>query len=303
MSQRRSAATLALGATLFLTAIKFVGAVLSGSVGVLSEGIHSFLDLISAAIAYVAVPRAGEPADEAHPFGHGKIETVSSLLESVLLLGAAGFIAYESLSRWSEPGHLDHSWMAISILVVSIVVSFWVYQQNLRTSKETESMALEVNALHFLSDVLSGLGVLTSLLLIEWTGWTWLDPLSGLGVAVYIFLIGVKQTKRALADLVDVQLPDEELKEIREILSRFTDPVKGIHDLRTRRSGPSRHIDFHLLVCKYLTVEESHSICDRMEKAIEVTFPSAETQIHVEPCDNHEKQCPYRCDRIKGGQA
>ncbi len=292
---RARAASLALVATVGLTALKLGVGALSGSVGVLSEGIHSFLDLVSAAISYFTVREAGKPADYDHPFGHGRIETLSSLFEALMLVAAAMLILYEAIVHIRSPRPIHYEGLAIGVILVSLVVSFVVYRHNLLAARESESSALHVNALHFLSDVIASAGILLGLVILKFTGWLVIDPLIAFAVAAYILSISARQVKVALAELSDIQLPEPELQAIRGVLSEFRGPTIEAHDLRTRKVGPVRHIDFHLVVCGHMTVQDSHSICDRIEERIMSVYPRASVNIHVEPCETDKTGCSTTC--------
>jgi cation diffusion facilitator family transporter len=263
---------------------------------VISEGIHSSLDLVSAAVAFFTIRVAGKPADEEHPFGHGKIETLSSLLESLLLVAAAGWIIYEAVDHILHPHPIEHAGIAIATIALSLVVSLFVYRDNIRAARITESSAIEVNALHFLSDVIASAGILAGLVLLKLTGWWLTDPILALGVALYILAMTASQIKRALEELADTQLPAAEVAAIREVVDayRFKGTTIEAHDLRTRRSGSTRHVDFHLVVCRKLTVLESHAKCDAIEARIQERFPGASVNIHVEPCGLETGPCDQR---------
>ncbi|MCM2277454.1 MAG: cation diffusion facilitator family transporter [Oligoflexia bacterium] len=298
-SIRSRAATLAVVTTVALTAFKLFVGVISGSVGVLSEGIHSFLDLVSAAVSYFTVRQAVKPADEDHPFGHGKIETLSSLFEALLLVAAAALIISEAVDHFRNPQPIQHQGLAMAAILISLVVSYFTYRHNLAAAEKTESSALRVNALHFLSDVVASGGVLAGLILMHFTGWTILDPLLGLAVAIYIVVITVEQIKSALLELSDVQLPPEELARIRAIVDNFKScRVLGAHDVRTRRSGVTRHIDFHLVVCGSMSVDQSHAVCDQVEAKLLAEFPTASVNIHVEPCEVERSLCESGCPLV-----
>lgn len=278
-------------------------AFVSGSVGLLSEGLHSFLDVVSAALSYFTVREAGKPADEDHPFGHGKIETLSSLFESLLLVIAAGLIVYEGFSHLQHPEPIHHTGLAMIAMVVSLIVSFLVYRHNAQAARIAESSALHVNALHFLSDVVASLGVLVGLLVLKLTGWLIIDPLMAFAVAAYILIISAKQVKEAILELSDRQLPQSEIDEIRAILERFHARSIEAHDLRTRRSGATRHIDFHLVVCGQMSVNQSHAVCDEIELKIAERFPTASVNIHVEPCETERPDCLKTCEFAKTQKA
>jgi cation diffusion facilitator family transporter len=182
---------------------------------------------------------------------------------------------------------------------ISIAVSYWVYRHNLHASRATESSALHVNALHFLSDVVASLGILIGLVVLKLTGWLVIDAIMAFAVAVYILAISAKQVKGALLELADTQLPESEIAEIRRILGTFRDRSIEAHDLRTRRSGSTRHIDFHLVVCGQMTVDESHAVCDEIEARINEVFPRSSVNIHVEPCEDPITGCRATCETFQ----
>jgi cation diffusion facilitator family transporter len=291
IKRRHEAASLAIITTVGLTGLKLGVGLLSGSVGVLSEAAHSFLDLISAAISYFTVREAVKPADEDHPFGHGKIETLSSLFESLLLFITAILIVIEAVDHVLHPHPIAYTGLAIGVTFFSMVASYFTYLHNRGAAQDTESIALHVNALHFLADVVASGGVLLGLILLKLTGWLLLDPLIALAVAVYILWVSYRQVKEAILELSDVQLPEGEIQTIRETLSGFRDRIIDFHDLRTRKSGSMRHIDYHMLVCGHMPVDGSHAVCDEMESKITSVYPNASVNIHVEPCGKARTEC------------
>jgi cation diffusion facilitator family transporter len=241
-STRRRAATLALAATIGLTALKVGVGVVSGSVGVFSEGVHSFLDLVSAALSYFTVPQAVKPADEDHPFGHGKIETLSSLFESLLLLVAAVLICVEGLEHLRHPHPVEYQGLAMGVIVISLVVSYAVYRHNLSASRETDSSALRVNALHFLADVIASVGILLGLILLRLTGWLIIDPIMAFLVAGYIIVISGRQVTEALFELSDRQLPASEIHEIGELIQGFSDDRSPRYPHTKERLDPAHRL-------------------------------------------------------------
>ncbi len=287
---------LALTATIVLTAFKVIVGWISGSAAVFSEGLHSFLDLVSASISFVTVQEAGKPADEDHPFGHGKIETLSSLFESMLLVAAATVMVYEGVLHLIHPEPLQYQGLAIGAIVFSMLVSFVMYKHNDSAAREVESNALEVNALHFLADVMASLAVIAALIIVRFTGWLWVDAVMAFAVAAYILIVSAKQVKAAMLELLDTQLPEEEVAQIRFVLGSFKNRGIETHDLRTRRSGAVRHIDFHLVCCERMTVGESHAVCDEMENNLKLIFPNASVNIHVEPCEHETPECHKTCE-------
>ena len=292
---RHRAASLALGATVLLTFLKLSVAFISGSVGVLSEGIHSFLDLVSASLAFFTVREAGKPADKDHPYGHGKIETLSSLFESLLLIVAAGLIVYEGVRQIRNPDPIHYPGAAMIVMLISIGISYVVYLYNGKAATATDSSALHVNSLHFLSDVVASVAILIGLLVLKLTGWVLIDSIMAFAVAAYILMLSARQVKNALIELSDTQLPESEIQAIRKILDSFQGKIIEAHDLRTRKGGATRHVDFHLVVCRYMTVESSHEVCDGMEEALLSAYPRASVNIHVEPCEAQITHCDQAC--------
>jgi cation diffusion facilitator family transporter len=193
-------------------------------------------------------------------------------------------IFYEAVHRFQHPAAIEYQGLAMFVIIASMAVSYWVYRQNLAASRATDSSALRVNALHFLSDVVASLGVLLGLVLLKWTGWSVIDPIIAILVAVYIVIVAGRQIMQAIGELSDTQLPEAEVRDIRSVLDSFRGRMIEAHDLRTRKSGAFRHVDFHLVVCGELTVERSHEVCDEMENAIQAKYPAASVSIHVEPC-------------------
>lgn len=284
--------------TVTLASLKLIVANFSHSLGMLSEAIHSFLDLGAALITYFSVQQAYKPADENHPFGHGKIETLSGLFEAILLSIAGSIIFYESVLHLRNPQPLQHENAALITLTISLILSFCTYRYSHSIAQKTDSVAIHINSLHFLSDSLTSLGVLVGLALLKWTGWLVIDALIALIVSISILFIALQQIKKTLLELVDTQLPRSEIQTIQSIFKCFKDKIIQIHDLRTRKSGIIRHIDFHLMICKNMTVKKSHDICDEVENKIVEQYPNASVHIHVEPCDQHKESCEANCTLI-----
>ena len=259
--------------------------------GVLSEALHSGLDVVSALIAFFTVRAAVRPADRDHPFGHGKIETLSSLFESLLLVVAAAWIFFEALEHVRQPQPVLHQNLAIWTILVSALVSFFMYRHNSLAATQSESSAIQANSLHFLADAVSSCGILVGLLLLKFTGWLIIDPVIALLVALYILAISIPQIKRALFELADVQLPVDEVVRIESLVNEYKNQFIDFHDLRTRKSGSIRHIDFHLTVCGRLSVHQSHTLCDEIETSLLRSFQNASINIHVEPCDPKQHMC------------
>lgn len=293
---RSGAATLALVATFLLTAAKIGVSISTASVGVLSEAIHSGLDLISSIVTFFVVQASVRPADWDHPFGHGKIESLSAMFEAALLLVAGVYIVYEGVTAWIRPGHeLRNVGWGLAVTAGSVVVNLFVYFQNRHVARSEESIAIETNAFHFLTDVFTSLAVFVSLGIYQLTGWTFLDPAAALVIAIYVFWIGIAQIKKCVAELSDTTLPEVEITAVKAVLGEHQSKYLSYHDLRTRKAGAMRYIELHLTVCSEQRVQHAHAVCDGIEEDLLKRFSEAGINIHIEPCGNHGAVCTGIC--------
>ncbi len=277
-----AAARLSIISNSSLTLIKLAAGIATGSVSVLSEAVHSATDLLASWIAFFSVKVADRPADESHPFGHGKAENLSGLAEAGLILVAAAWIVFEAvhnLLAQEGPHRLD---LGIAVMSVSVVVNILVAGHLSRVARETDSMALEADAQHLWTDVRTSIAVLVGLSLAWFTGWSALDPLVAIGVAFLVAWAGWKLALLAFQPLMDSHLPDEELEEIRRILASDA-AVLSFHKLRTRKAGSMRHVDAHILLDDDLSLLEAHDLAEAVEDKIRNRFPGAEITLHVEP--------------------
>ena len=287
--KQRAAAVSVISNTL-LTVSKLIVGLLTLSVSVLSEALHSGLDLIAALMAFFAVRKSQAPADSDHMYGHGKFESISGLLEGMLILVAIAMIVYSAVSRiltgnvtMHEPG------LGIIVMGVSAVVNIFVSRMLFRVAKQTDSVALEADAWHLRTDVWTSFGVLgglTVILVAKQFGFNeaeHLDPVIAIGVAVVISRAAWGITRRSWDHLVDRALPPEEVEQIKSVLQKHQPQVIEFHRLRTRRSGAQREIDLHVRLPRGMSVEEAHAICDDLENHLEELLPRSSVLIHVEP--------------------
>lgn len=273
-----------------LTLSKLVVGLLTGSISVISEALHSGLDLLAAILAYFGVSKAAQPADDRHRFGHGKYESLASLIEGLLILAASAVIVYAAVRRLLAPEHIIVlPLLGAAIMLVSMVVNIAVSSLLFRVARETESLALEADGWHLRTDVYTSAAVLVGLGLV-WAGyrvgWDWIDhadPLVAIGVAAYIVRAAIGIMTRSSAHLLDRALPLEEEEQIRRLLAEHYPQLSGYHELRTRRAGAQRHIDLHLELPPEMPVAEAHALCDHLERDINAVIPRAEVLIHVEP--------------------
>ncbi len=295
---KQNTARLSIASNTTLVVLKFVVGFLVGSVSIISEAIHSMMDLLAAIIAFFSVRKSSEPPDTEHEFGHGKFEDFSGLIEALLIFVAAALIIWEASRKLlGENGlEIDPNLLiaGIGVMGVSALVNWQVSRRLMTVAKKTESIALESDAWHLRTDVYTSAGVLVGLVMIRLTGITLLDSLFALGISVIIIRAAYDLTRRSLADLIDRSLPIPEESRIKDIVCEHASDYAGFHDLKTRRSGPDIFIDMHLVMPGEISVEQSHDLADHLEADLLVEYPRAQVTIHVEPCQEGCNGC-NRC--------
>ncbi len=274
-----------------LMMMKLIVGFMIGSVSIMSEAIHSGVDLLAAIIATFSVKASAVPADMKHPFGHGKVENISGTVEAILIFIAAGWIIYEAVIKLLNPKPIEYVGWGIGVMLVSIIVNMIVSKMLFKVARETDSIALEADAWHLRTDVYTSAGVMISLTLILISHRIlpdpdihWLDPVAAIGVAMLIIRAAYKLTLQSGRDLIDTKLPADEEAWIRHTIMSHQPAINGFHHLRTRKAGNIRFIDFHIKVDPEMSVETSHNITDVLSKNIEEKFPSSSITIHTEPC-------------------
>ncbi len=263
--------------------LKLIVGLFTGSVAILSEAIHSLLDLLASFIAFLSVRISSKPADKEHPYGHGKVENISGTIETLLIFVAGIWIIYECIHKITTPTPIKLPVLGILVMLLGALINFVVSRIVYRTAKNTNSVAMKSNALHLLTDVYTSLGVALSLLIVHLTGWYILDPIIGIILACYIMIEAFKLMKEAFPPLLDARLSKEEEEQIIQIIESFKDEYIEYHDFRTRRSGAEEYIDFHLVVASNKSIETVHDLCDRIEEKINNLFHQANILIHLEP--------------------
>ena len=263
-----------------LIIMKLAVGLVTNSVSILSEAIHSSLDLVAAVIAYFAVKVSGNPADERHPFGHGKVENVSGVIEAVLIFAASAWIISEAIKKFIHPEEPGVLGLGILVMAISAVVNTFVSRRLYKVARETDSVALEADALHLKTDVITSAGVAVGLALMWLTGWHILDPIIAMLVALLIIYESWMLLRKAFSPLLDTALSPVELEKLEGILVELE--VK-YHGLRTRAAGHQRFVEFHLDVPAHETIETIHKQCDMIEERLESEFRDISVIIHPEP--------------------
>jgi len=280
-TEQLAAARLSLFSNTFLVLIKITAGILSGSLSVISEGVQSFLDILASAAILWTLRKANEPPDVDHPWGHGKLENLVSLVQIVLILVGAGAIL---LAAWQRLGnlHLPRFDWGIAALSVSLLVDWGVSHRVALVARKNNSAALHAEAVHLRSDMYSCAGVLGGLALAWITRWPWLDPAIAALMALVIIASATKLIRDTVRPLMDEKLPPEEEAAIRKVLDA-DQRVLNYHRLRTRRAGSLRHMDVHILLDDALSFSQSHAIAEDVEKSIRDALPGTDVIVHAEP--------------------
>jgi len=276
-------ARLSIFSNTFLILMKIVAGILSGSVSIISEAIHSSMDLMAAVIAFFSVRISAIPPDKKHPYGHGKFENVSGVIEAMLIFIAAGWIIYEAVKKLVLPELPDSIGVGSIVMFVSAAVNFVVSRRLYKIAKLTDSIAMEADALHLKTDVYTSLGVCVGLILIWITKVPILDPIIAILVACLILFESFSLFKKAYSPLLDTHIPEEEITIIEKVIKNHLTSEMGYHMLRTRISGNMRHVDLHLEMPGNISVKESHDMCDHIEEDIKNEIQHIEVYIHIEP--------------------
>ena len=314
-SKKKAVAWLSVASNSLLIIGKIIVGVLIGSVSVISEAIHSGVDLLAACIAVYAVHESAKPADEQHPFGHGKFENLSGTIEALLIFLAAGWILYEAVKKLLFPTEIENLGFGVGVMFVSAAANWFVSRILFRVGKETDSVALRADAWHLRTDVWTSLGVMAGLGLIalgdvlidhlpgiapaqrqHWQSLLHIiDPIAAIVVAMLILRAAWHLTVQSARDLMDATLPPEEEEWIRQTLTGFGPAVHGYHRLRTRKAGADRFVEFHIFVDASMTVRDSHELAHQVSNRIKEHFKTVSVTVHVEPCALRCEACTASC--------
>jgi len=265
-----------------LIALKLFGWLLTGSVSVLSSLLDSLLDIAASLVNLVAVHHAVTPADREHRFGHGKAEPLAGLGQSAFIAGSAVFLFIEVLHRVLNPVTVENSRIGIGVMVFSIVVTLGLVRYQRYVVAKTGSLAIGADELHYRGDIILNGSVILSLILSGVLGWSFIDPLFGVAIAVWIVYSSWQIAERSLTQLMDREMPDEERARIRAIALAHHE-VSAVHDLRTRAAGPTAFVQLHIEMDGDMTLARSHTVSDEVEARILEAFPNAEVIIHQDP--------------------
>ncbi len=252
------------------------------SVALLSSLADSALDLLASALTFLAVRVALTPADEGHRFGHGKAEPLSGLGQAAFVAGSAVLVMVEAVSRFHTPQPVENSTAGVVVMLVATAVTLALVAFQRHVIKKTGSLAIGADSLHYTGDLLMNLSVIVALLLSANFGFTWIDPLFGLGISLFMVVNAIRIAVGAVGALMDQELPDDIRAQISAIVHQHP-KIKRVHDLRTRSSGLQKFIQMHIVLDARVSLIEAHAISDDVERAIEQAFPGADVIIHQDP--------------------
>jgi cation diffusion facilitator family transporter len=279
---KRNIARAAIISNASLTVMKLVVAAVSGSVSVLAETVNSAGDLVGSAVAFGALRVAAEPPDATHAYGHGKFENLSGVALSLLLVGGAFYTSVEAIVHLIERKPVTYTLWAIVVMTLSAIANIVISTRMIKVGKEQDSAALTADGKHLQTDVYTALGAMFGLLASHFTHYFWIDPVVALGISVFVFKIGGRIALDAVFTLSDMSLPADEETKLRAVLD--SEPgVKSYHRLRTRKSGPIRHVDVHVLIDDQTSFVDAHDYSEELEDKLRDALPNVDATIHMEP--------------------
>ena len=283
--EKKFAAGLSITSNAVIIILKFIAGIVSGSISIISEAIHSLSDCLASVLTFFAVMKSSEPADSDHPFGHGKYEDISGFIEGGLIIFAGLFIIFEAAKKLFSYGTAQvDTTLGIAVMLFAVVANYIVSSILFKVAKKSNSISLFADGEHLRTYIYSSLGVMAGLVLIKITGIHILDPIIAIVVAMLIFKAGFSISKETLNNLLDGSLPKCDIESVEKIIENFKD--KGVHgykSLKGRNIGPEKQLDMTLLFPKQMTIQDCHKICDEIETEINKTLGNCIISIHAEP--------------------
>ena len=299
-TKKKLVAGLSITSNVILSILKVITGILSGSLSIISEAIHSLSDFLASVLTFFSVMKSSQPADYDHPYGHGKYEDMAGFIEGMLIIAASLFIVFEASKKLINGiGSDTENIMGIAVMFIAVILNIVVSSLLFKVAKETNSISLYADGEHLRTDVYSSLGVLIGLIFIKITGYGLFDPVIALVVALIIFKAGFSITKKACSNLLDHSLPDENIDNIKQIIEKYKNNVTlKPNSIKARRLGPATDIDMVLQFCESISICECHKICDEIETQIQVLYPNCSISIHPEPIC-YSKNCQTLCKANK----
>lgn len=280
--EKKRVAFLSVLAAIFITGFKLIVGILTVSLGILSEALHSALDMVAAVITFFSVRMSDKPADKDHNYGHGKVENLSALIETILLIITCIWIVNEAIHRLVSGNTLIevNVWSYI-VVISSIIIDFSRSRALKKVAKKYNSQALEADALHFSTDIWSSAVVLFGLISYQFLGWKTADPIAALAVACIVLFVSFKMGRKAIDVLLD-KAPADTKEKIEEVLKNFPEIIK-YHGIKARSAGADTFVKINAHFAPELSLLEVHKVCDKLEAEVQKAIPRCELYIHAEP--------------------
>ncbi|HOJ86992.1 MAG TPA: cation diffusion facilitator family transporter [Elusimicrobiales bacterium] len=305
VDEKKKVARLSVISNSFLVVSKLFIGIFTGSISIISEAIHSGLDLVAALIAFYAVKNSSIPPDDEHKFGHGKIENISGFIEAILIFAAAIWIIYESVEKLIHPVNIENIWLGIAIMFVSSVINIYVSKKLFSVAHKTDSIALKADAMHLMTDVYTSAGVMFSLFVIwvmefifKGNHFHFLDPICAIVVAGLIMKAAYELTKESFGDLLDRSIGQKDISEIKNIINNNPEVV-SFKNLKTRKGGNIKFIEFDVMLEKNISLQKAHQITDDITFKIKKSIANSNVTIHMEPCEDScdDNECQTNCSK------
>lgn len=301
MDVKQKASLFAVLSALVLASSKFGVGLISGSLAIVSSSLDSLLDVFMSGMNFFAIRKAGQPADDSHQYGHGKAEDLAAIAQSVVIVFSGAFIIYKAAESYVHSIAISYSSYDFLVMIVSLALSLAIVILLRRIGKQTESNALLADAIHYTSDIFSNSGAILAIALTYYTGRTFYDLVFAVITGCIIIVSAIKIARRGISGIMDSSISERMTREIKDIIQGMPFPAAGFHKLRTRYSGSTKYIDFHMLFCRKLHIDEAHELANTLEREISKEVKHVDVVIHIEPCDNNcdltEATCTIRLGR------
>jgi cation diffusion facilitator family transporter len=303
MDVKQKASLFAVVSALVLASSKFAVGLFSGSLAIISSSLDSLLDVFMSGMNFFAIRAAAQPADDSHPYGHGKAEDLAAVAQSVVIIFSGSFIIYKAVDSYLHGMDIAYSSYDFLVMILSLAVTFAIVFLLKRIGRQTGSNALLADALHYSSDLFSNSGALLAIALTHFTGKTFYDLVFAVIIGCIIIFSAIKIAKSGILGIMDTSISEKMTKEIEGIIQDMPFPAAGFHKLRTRYAGSNKYIDFHMLFCRKLRIDEAHELANTLESEISKNVKHVDVVIHIEPCDNNcdltEATCTIRLGKQK----
>ena len=288
MDIKQKASLFAAGTALALASSKFVIGLGSGSMAVVSSALDSLLDVFMSTMNFIAIRKAMEPPDDVHQFGHSKVEDFAGLMQSLVIVFSGSVIIYRAIQVFLQNKLIAYSSLGFLIMGISLMFTIAISIVLSKIAKQTNSNALRADALHYTSDLYSNSGAIAAIILTYFTRIIFFDLVFAVIIGFIIIISAIRIFINSFSGIMDVRISPNIEQEIQAIIDNIPYPKVGYHQLRTRRSGSKKYIDFHLLLCRKLHIDEAHELSNRVENDIAGKIMLVDVVVHIEPC---EKEC------------